>query len=167
MRRLVALFIDARQWLEVVGEQPVERRGRRAAGQDTYAIGTRLFPRATLNLPAGRDFTIVATGGGPGRPYVQTATLDGRALTRCALTHGQVTAGGTLRFTMGTAPETAWVSAPGVAPVASDSGRSVELDRTAALRVRAVSPGAGNPSPPPQLRTASSPSSRRPRGTSR
>lgn len=160
-------------------------------GQDTYAIGTPLFPRATLHLPGGRDFTIVTEGGGPGRPYVQAATLNGHPLTRCALAHGQLTAGGMLRFAMGAAPDTAWASARGAAPVsrldgpqvlaapyvtsgaarfrgtqhvtftssdpaasiryaviahdsivASGAGTSADLDRTATLRLRAVSPGA-------------------------
>ncbi len=84
-------------------------------GQDQYAIGAPLFPRATLHLPGGHDFTILSNAS-RARPYIRAAALNGDPLTRCALSHAQITAGGTLAFTMGAMPDSLWASAPGCAP---------------------------------------------------
>ena len=94
-------------------------------GQDAYAIGTPLFPKATLHLPSGKDFTITAAGGGTGRPYIRSASLAGRPFDRCSLTQGEITAGGALAFTMSATPERAWAAAPGAAPASRLGGPRV------------------------------------------
>jgi putative alpha-1,2-mannosidase len=48
--------------------------------------------------------------------YVTGATLNGKPLDRCWISHADIGAGGTLRFTMGAEPNTAWASSPEAAP---------------------------------------------------
>ncbi len=82
-----------------------------APGDLTYQIGAPYHRRATLTLPGGRTFTVEAEGLSPRNIYVQSATLDGRPLTKSYLTHAQLLAGGTLRFVMGAQPSR-WGSRP-------------------------------------------------------
>jgi len=79
-------------------------------GQDTYVIGTPLFDRATLRLPNGRRFTVSARGGSRTRPYIQSATLNGKPLLRSYLHHDEIAAGGELAFVLGPEPNRAWGS---------------------------------------------------------
>jgi len=48
--------------------------------------------------------------------YIQGATLNGQPLDRCWIRHEEITAGGTLRLTMGPEPNRKWASAPDAAP---------------------------------------------------
>ena len=75
-----------------------------------FMIGSPLFARATLNLPDGRRFDIVARGNGRGRPYIQSATLNGQPLLEPVITYQQIEAGGKLEFKMGAAPSP-WAAA--------------------------------------------------------
>ena len=75
-----------------------------------FMIGSPLFTRATLNLPNGRRFDIVAPGNAPAKPYIQSATLNGAPLRQPMITYEQIEAGGTLEFQMGSAPSR-WAAA--------------------------------------------------------
>ncbi|MBK8231961.1 MAG: GH92 family glycosyl hydrolase [Candidatus Eisenbacteria bacterium] len=72
-------------------------------GTDLWVIGSPLHPRATLELPNGRRFTVEAENHSAG-PYIQSASLNGTPLTRTWLGHHEIEAGGTLRFVMGASP---------------------------------------------------------------
>lgn len=85
-------------------------------GQDTWAIGTPLFPRATLHLPNGRDFVITRTGGKRGTPYIRSATLGKQPLPRAYLRHAEIVAGGALAFAMSDTPDTTWGRGDGRTP---------------------------------------------------
>jgi predicted alpha-1,2-mannosidase len=74
-------------------------------GSDAYAIGSPLFDRATLTLAGDKKFTIIAQDNGPQRPYIHAATLNGTLLNKTFLTHGQITAGGEVRFEMDSSPD--------------------------------------------------------------
>lgn len=79
-------------------------------GDGKYQLTSPLFDRATLRLnPAypGSTFVIEARDNSADNVYVQSATLNGKPLTRAWLTHQEVVAGGTLSFTLGPAPS-AW-----------------------------------------------------------
>jgi predicted alpha-1,2-mannosidase len=69
-----------------------------------YMIGSPMFARATLHLPNGKHFEISAAGNSPDHPYIQSARLNGRPLSRPVLTYAQIQAGGTLEFVMGPTP---------------------------------------------------------------
>ncbi|MBS0579359.1 MAG: GH92 family glycosyl hydrolase [Proteobacteria bacterium] len=88
-----------------------------------YIIGRPFLPRAVLNLPNGRHFTVIASGLGEARPYVQAVTLNGAPLKRVFLRHEEIMAGGELRFTMGPKPNTGWPGAGAPAPYSMSTAR--------------------------------------------
>ena len=79
-------------------------------GSLEYVIGRPFVDRATLHLPGGKDFTVIADD--PGKPYVEQVLLNGVSLRRAFLRHGEIMAGGTLKFVMGATPNKAWATAP-------------------------------------------------------
>lgn len=92
-------------------------------GTDTYVIGTPLFDRATLHLPNGRRLVIVKEEGDDdscrdGAPsatplrFIRAASLDGAPFSRTYLRHGEIVAGGELRFTVGDEPDPNWGVGP-------------------------------------------------------
>ena len=76
------------------------------AGQPFYYICSPLFQRSTINLGGGRTFIIEAQDTSATNLYVQSATLDGRALNRAWLKHEEIARGGRLALSMGAKPST-------------------------------------------------------------
>lgn len=87
-----------------------------APGSGEYVIGRPFLPRATLRLPNGRTFTIIADGLDQGHGYIGTATLDGKPLMRAFLRHKDILTGGELRFTMQAEPSHVWPGPDAEAP---------------------------------------------------
>jgi predicted alpha-1,2-mannosidase len=81
-----------------------------APGDGWYALGSPVFPRATL-LVAGRVVTIEAEGTSPDAKYVQSATWNGKPVTEARIRHADLAQGGTLHLTMGPQPS-AWATQP-------------------------------------------------------
>ena len=80
-----------------------------------YMIGSPLFPRATLRLSNGRQFTVVAENNSPANVYIQSATLNGKLLTAPVIHYRDLLKGGTLRFVMGPKPSqwaSSWAPSP-------------------------------------------------------
>ena len=86
-------------------------------GSTTYVIGSPLFPKATVHLESGREFVIRAPKAGPGTPYIQAATLNGRPYAKAFLDYADLMAGGELVLDMGDRPNPGWGSGPGNRPV--------------------------------------------------
>ena len=84
-------------------------------GSDVLALGSPLFPRATLRL-AGGDLRITARGAARNAPYVQRLALNDRNHGRPWLRLSDVARGATLRYTLGGKPNVAWGSRPADAP---------------------------------------------------
>ncbi len=76
------------------------------AGQDIYLIGTPSFPEADLQVAPGKTLRIIAKNLDEEHinRYIQSATLNGQPLDQAWFRHGQIADGGTLIFTMGSAP---------------------------------------------------------------
>ena len=78
----------------------------------TYVLGSPLVDQATITLAPpyykGGQFTIIAHNNSSANMYIQSATLNGKPLTRTWLTHDQITAGGTLVLGMGPEPNREW-----------------------------------------------------------
>ncbi len=91
-------------------------------GQVEYVIGTPLFPRATVNLPNGRSFTIVADLPSGRRPYIRSATMNGRPLERSFIRHWEILAGGRLDFVMDEEPNRAWGAGKELRPTSRIEG---------------------------------------------
>ncbi len=85
-------------------------------GSGQYVIGRPFTERTTLNLPNGRRFVIAAEGLSDEHPYIQSVTLNGRALDRTWIGHDEITAGGELRFVMGAEPNKTWGAEAGARP---------------------------------------------------
>ena len=77
-------------------------------GSAEYAVGSPVFPEAVVHLPGGKTFEIVAKGASEDNKYIQSATLNGKPLTRPFLSHDEVVKGGKLVFVMGDQPDKAW-----------------------------------------------------------
>lgn len=73
------------------------------AGSDLYVIGSPVFEKAVLHLPAG-DFTIEARGTSKEHPYVQSARLNGVPLSHPWVRHADISRSGRLVLHMGYGP---------------------------------------------------------------
>lgn len=80
-------------------------------GQPVYALTSPVFDRATVKLEGGKSFTVEAARKSAGDIYIQAATLNGKPLTRAWITHKEIAAGGTLKFTLGARPNEQWGTA--------------------------------------------------------
>ncbi len=74
-------------------------------GTDQYIVGTPAFTKSTIAVQGG-TFTIEAPGASPENRYVQSVMLNGKPLTKPIFHHSDITAGGTLSFTLGSKPST-------------------------------------------------------------
>ena len=90
-----------------------------APGIPVYAIGSPFFETATMHIPNGKDFTVKAENFSEDNRYIQSATLNGKALDRPWFSHEELMAGGVLKLVMGSQPNKAWGSAPEAAPPSS------------------------------------------------
>jgi putative alpha-1,2-mannosidase len=81
-----------------------------------------------LNLPSGKRFTIEAPGLSATNRYVGQVTLNGAPLERSFVRHGEIVAGGTLRFEMAAVPDTRWATAETARPY-SATGYSARARR--------------------------------------
>jgi len=77
-----------------------------APGTNQFALGSPLFDRATLRLENGKSLVIQALNQGPRNVYVQSVTLNGRALARNWIGYEELMQGGRLVFQMGANPNT-------------------------------------------------------------
>jgi predicted alpha-1,2-mannosidase len=81
-----------------------------------YVIGSPLVRKATIHLDSryhkGRTFTIIAKDNSSQNMYVQSATLNGKPLTRSWFSHAELAAGGELVLNMGPKPNKAWGQRP-------------------------------------------------------
>ena len=91
------------------------------AGQDIYLIGTPSFPEADITLASGKTLRIIARNMDSEHinRFIQSATLNGAPLNTSWFRHNQIANGGTLVFTMGSAPSR-WGTA-GPPPSMSDA----------------------------------------------
>jgi predicted alpha-1,2-mannosidase len=74
------------------------------AGTDTYYLNAPLFPAAEISLPEGKVLRIIADNSGDGNIYIQSATLNGKALKKATITHKDIISGGTLKFVLSNKP---------------------------------------------------------------
>jgi predicted alpha-1,2-mannosidase len=81
-----------------------------------YVLGSPLFDKATMKLDSkfyeGRTFTVVAKNNSAQNPYIQSALLNGKPITRSWISQAEIAAGGKLVLTMGPTPNKDFGSAP-------------------------------------------------------
>ncbi|MBZ4034178.1 GH92 family glycosyl hydrolase [Flavobacterium sp. 17A] len=73
-----------------------------------YEIGSPIFNKSTLNLPNGKTFVIEAENVSEKNFYIQSATLNGKAFNKTAISHQEMLKGGVLHFVMGAQPNKNW-----------------------------------------------------------
>ncbi|MDQ1644181.1 MAG: hypothetical protein QOJ50_365, partial [Cryptosporangiaceae bacterium] len=76
-------------------------------GADTLALHGPLFPSILISRATG-NIAITAAGAGEGSPYVQNFSLNGTGTSHNYIRYPDIAAGGTLAFTMGSAPGAVW-----------------------------------------------------------
>jgi predicted alpha-1,2-mannosidase len=81
-------------------------------GMDYYVIGSPIFPKATIHLENGRQFTIKASNTSQNNPYIISTTLNGVATTKSYLKHTDIMKGGELAIKMADHPDKIWGSKP-------------------------------------------------------
>ena len=69
-----------------------------------YDLGSPIFDKVEIDLPNGKTFTVSAEGASGKAKYIQSATLNGEALTEAKFSHEQMMVGGELKLTMGERP---------------------------------------------------------------
>lgn len=83
-----------------------------AAADSVYEITTPLFESVTIELDkdyfSGKEFSILAKNQSPENIYIQSASLNGKSLDRCWITHQEVASGGTLELVLGPKPNKTW-----------------------------------------------------------
>ncbi len=85
-------------------------------GAPYYVIGSPIFKETTIHLPDGKTFTIKADSVSVRYKYIQSATLNGKALNKPWFTQQDIENGGTLDLQMGPRPNRKWGSADADAP---------------------------------------------------
>ena len=93
-----------------------------APGSNQYVIGRPFVTRATLNLPNGNHFVVIADELSAANRYVTAVTLDGAPLDRSFVTDREIRRGGELHFTMGAVPNKRWATAVAARPFSSSAG---------------------------------------------
>ncbi|HEX3800775.1 MAG TPA: GH92 family glycosyl hydrolase [Verrucomicrobiae bacterium] len=82
----------------------------------TYILGSPLLDEVTLHLDKkfakGRTFTVVAKNLSDTNPYIQSASLNGKPMTRSWISQHDITDGGKLVLNMGPTPNKDFGSAP-------------------------------------------------------
>ena len=73
-------------------------------GSTEYAIGSPVFPEASVRLANGKHFRIVARGASAENKYIQSARLNGKRLERPFISHDDIMSGGLLELVMGPRP---------------------------------------------------------------
>ncbi len=84
-------------------------------GQNVYVIGSPQFEELTINLDAPYEkaaFTIRANNVSSENKYIQSAILNGEAMSKSWLSHEEIVQGGLLVFEMGPEPNKEWGSNP-------------------------------------------------------
>jgi predicted alpha-1,2-mannosidase len=85
-------------------------------GSPTYAIGSPLFTKTTINLENGKKLVINAPKNTAQNVYVQNLKVNGKAYDKTFLPHALLAAGGTLDFDMGPKPSKWGTGADAVFP---------------------------------------------------
>ncbi len=85
-------------------------------GTGEYVLGSPLFRKATVTLPDGKKLVISAPENSSENLYVKGARINGKKLDVNYVTHEQLTAGGTLEFTMSSQPDPERGTAPSARP---------------------------------------------------
>ena len=77
-------------------------------GIPQYSITSPLFTKASIKLPNGKTFTVLAPKSSRRNKYIQSASLNGKLLTSLTFSHEDLMNGGTLMLEMGEKTDKKW-----------------------------------------------------------
>ena len=77
-------------------------------GEDLYAIGSPIFSKVTIDMGKGKKFVIEAPDTSDDHLFIQSATLNGKSINSCFISHNSMVSGGTLTLDMGAMPDYNW-----------------------------------------------------------
>ncbi len=77
-------------------------------GNPVYTIGSPVFEKVTIDLPNGKQFSMIANKCSVINKYIQSAKFNGQPLNTPWFTHNQLVAGGKLELEMGPLPNKKW-----------------------------------------------------------
>ncbi|MEJ7768716.1 MAG: GH92 family glycosyl hydrolase [Chitinophagaceae bacterium] len=77
-------------------------------GIPNYSITSPLFSKVSIDLPNGKNFTLLAKNLSLTKKYIQSATLNGRVLRSLSFSHEELTKGGILSLEMGEKTSKEW-----------------------------------------------------------
>ncbi len=79
-----------------------------APASNEYVIGRPFVDRAVVHLPNGKTLTITAEHLSNSNRYIRSLSLNGKPLNRTFLRHGELLAGGELKFVMSPKADALW-----------------------------------------------------------
>jgi predicted alpha-1,2-mannosidase len=91
-------------------------------GRAELVLASPQFPAVTITRGNGKTINLTAPNASDTVKYVQSLTMNGAASNRAWVPESFVNNGGTLAFTLGSTPNTAWASAPADAPPSFEVG---------------------------------------------
>ena len=77
-------------------------------GKPYYYITSPVFSKISIDLPNGKKFTVIANKSSRKNKFIQSASLNGKALTALRFSHEELMRGGTLRLEMGERRDKKW-----------------------------------------------------------
>lgn len=80
-------------------------------GSDILVIGSPLFKKAVIHLKDG-EVVIEGHGAAANAPYVQSLEVNGKKWDKTWIRFSDISHGGTMKYELGTTPNTSWGSAP-------------------------------------------------------
>lgn len=92
-----------------------------APASNQYVLGRPFAQQIQVHLGNGKTLRILADQLGDKNDYVQSVTLNGKAIERTYLTQNEITTGGELRFTMGPQPNKSWATSPQARPFSTST----------------------------------------------
>lgn len=81
-----------------------------------YVFGSPIVHEATIHLPEGKNFKIIAENNSDQNIYIQSVELNGKPYEKSFITHQEIMNGGSLKFVMGPKPNVEFGSAKGNRP---------------------------------------------------
>ncbi|HEY3951944.1 MAG TPA: GH92 family glycosyl hydrolase [Streptosporangiaceae bacterium] len=95
------------------------------AGAPVLVTGSPLFTKAMVHLPSGATLSISGAGAGDNQPYVTGLAVNGKPTQQTWIpVQSMLTRGGSLAFTLSSAPDQSWGSAPADAPPSYPAGQA-------------------------------------------
>jgi predicted alpha-1,2-mannosidase len=83
-----------------------------------FVFGSPALKEASVTVRGGKVFTVEAEGNSKANRYIQKVYLNGKPYTKSYITYGDIIAGSTLKFVMGSKPNKSFGSSRDSRPVA-------------------------------------------------